>query len=202
MSAPSTVDPRQELADLPNEAVKLAAEILNASRENESSVERSRSAMMARMMQDIPGKKFTIAMADQVLRIERPERAARRMDTLVEEYGLPKYFSWFNRTALSFGNWMAGMLPNAVIPLVKKKVRADSEHVIISAEEHEFDKYLAWRKRERIRVNFNQLGEAVLGDQEGRSASEGQRATVVGAGRRLHLDQTIFDRQPNQPYRI
>ena len=52
------------------------------------------------------------------------------------------------------------------MPQVTKKVRKDSEHVIISAEDQEFSKYLRSRKQQDIRVNFNQLGEAVLGDKE------------------------------------
>ncbi len=162
----SPLDPRDELADLPQRAVELAAEILKASRENESADEKSRSAMMARMMNDPPGKKFTIAMADQVLRMERPGRAARRMSSLIDEYGVPKYFGSLDRMALSLGTKMASWLPKRIMPFVKSKVRKDSAHVIISAEDKEFAAYLAERKKARIRVNFNQLGEAVLGDRE------------------------------------
>ena len=82
-----------DLTTLADQAIDLAAEILNASRDNETSEERKRSAMMARMMRDEPGKKFTIAMADQVLRIRRPARAADRMNRLVKDYGVPAYFS-------------------------------------------------------------------------------------------------------------
>ena len=161
-----TLDSTTELSELPGEAVKLAAQILRASRENETGIDRSRSSLMARMMEDPPGKKFTIAMADQVLRIRRPQRAASRMDGLVEEYGVPRYFSGFDRFSLWLGNLLAGWFPNLVIPFVKRKVRADSAHVIISAEQEEFKKYLAARHGENVRVNFNQLGEAVLGDHE------------------------------------
>ncbi len=95
--------------ELAQRAVELAAEILNSSREKETSEERSRSAMMARMMRDETGKKFTIAMADQVLRIEKPTRAASRMESLIHEYGLPKYFSppirWQCGSAI---NWPTG----------------------------------------------------------------------------------------------
>ncbi len=160
-----TVQPT-DLADLPAAAVDLAAEILKASRANETSEERNRSAMMARMMNDANGKKFTIAMADQVLRMKRPERAARRMDSLIDEFGVPQYFSGLDRIALRVGNAMASLLPGIVMPKVKSKVRQDSEHVIISAEEKEFKKYLAERRKTGIRINFNQLGEAVLGDHE------------------------------------
>ena len=156
----------QDIADLPLKAVDLAAELLRASRKNESSLERARSELMARMMNDEPGKKFTIAMADQVLRMRRPEQAARRMNSLVEEYGIPKYFGNLDRLGLRIGNFLAGVVPRLVMPLVKAKVRKDSAHVIISAEKMAFSKYLAERREEEIRVNFNQLGEAVLGDLE------------------------------------
>ena len=43
-----------ELDQLAQDAVQLAADILSASRANETSEERVRSAMMARMMNDIP----------------------------------------------------------------------------------------------------------------------------------------------------
>ncbi len=155
-----------ELSDLPEKAVKLAAEILQSSRNQETTEERNRSAMMARMMNDANGKKFTIAMADQVLRIHAPQRAAQRMDGLIEEFGLPKYFSGFDRLSLKLGNGLANWLPGLVMPKVKAKVREDSEHVIISAEPREFEKYLQEREKTGVRINFNQLGEAVLGDRE------------------------------------
>ena len=158
--------PELDFQDLAQRSIQLAAEILKESRENESSKERTRSAMMARMMRDEPGKKFTIAMADQVLRIKRPARAADRMDSLVKDYGIPKYFSDMDKTAMRIGNQLADWFPNFVMPQVTKKVRKDSQHVIISAEEKEFEKYLADRKKAKVHVNFNQLGEAVLGDHE------------------------------------
>ena len=162
----SEVDQDYLRNELPLAAVELAGEILNASRENESSEERKRSGLMARMMEDDAGKKFTIAMADQVLRMKKPERSAKRMDSLVDEFGVPQYFGALDRMALGIGNTLASLLPRAVMPFVKSKVRKDSAHVIISAEEEEFSKYLATRKRDAIRVNFNQLGEAVLGNRE------------------------------------
>lgn len=158
--------PIVDLTELSHDAVELAAEILNSSRERETRGERSRSAMMARMMRDTSGKKFTIAIADQVLRISRPSRAAARLNSLLEEYGVPKYFSGFDQLALRFGNAMANWFPQLVMPQITQRVRSDSKHVIISAEEKEFDKFLRQRKDSNVRVNFNQLGEAVLGDHE------------------------------------
>lgn len=157
-----------DLTDLPQHAVQLAAEILRSSRNRESKEERARSGLMARMMQDQPGKKFTIAMADQVLRMHRPARAASRMDGLVEEYGVPKYFGPFDRFGLWAGNFVGQWFPNLILPFVKSKVRKDAAHVIISGEKENFSRYVDERKQDDIRINFNQLGEAVLGDHEAR----------------------------------
>ncbi len=156
----------QEIADLPDKAVRLAADLLRASREYETAQDRSNSAMMARMMKDVPGKKFTIAMVDQVLRMHRPRRAAGRLNDLLIEYGLPRYLGRLNRMLLWTGNQAARIAPQWVMPFVKRKVRSDSSHVIISAEPDKFAQYLQRRKSDKIRTNFNQLGEAVLGDAE------------------------------------
>ena len=91
----SEFSPR-DLVALSEQAASLAAQILSDSRQRESSQERSQSSLMARMMNDIPGKKFTIAMADQVLRIKGPRRAAERLASLVDEYGIPNYFGIFD----------------------------------------------------------------------------------------------------------
>lgn len=155
-----------DISDLPEKAIKMASDLLRASRDHETNKERENSAKMARMMADPPGKKFTIAMADQVLRMHKPRRSANRLRSLLKEYGLPRYLTWFDRTILWFGNVAARLTPGIVMPLIKDRVRVDSAHVIISAEPDKFPDYVASRKNEAIRINFNQLGEAVLGDKE------------------------------------
>ena len=155
-----------DISDLPEKAIRAASDLLRASREHETSRERENSAKMARMMADPAGKKFTIAMADQVLRMQKPRRSAGRLRNLLREYGLPKYLTWLDRTILWFGNNVAQIAPGIVMPLVKDRVRTDSAHVIISAEPDKFPDYISSRQSEDIRINFNQLGEAVLGDKE------------------------------------
>ena len=168
-SAPSTAAPKPVSplpADLPQRAIKLAAEILQASRQRETSLDRKRSAMMARMIDDEAGKKFTIIMTDQVLKMEQPDRAATRLGKLVRQYGLPKFLGWMDRTALWAGSNLAQMLPRILMPQVTRQVKRQSSHVIISAEPEKFTSYVARRRADGFRINFNQLGEAVLGDEE------------------------------------
>lgn len=152
--------------DLPQQAVRLAGELLDASREHEDRTSRAHAAQMARMIEDEAGKKFTISMTDQVLKIENPRKAAERLNSLIQQYGLPQYLSTANRALLWLGNRAADWVPSLVMPQITQQVRGESAHVIISAEPKQFAKYVAQRKADGIRINFNQLGEAVLGDHE------------------------------------
>ncbi len=152
--------------DFPMRAVDLAAELLQRSRARETKADRIRSAQMARMIDDDAGKKFTIVMTDQVLRIEQPDRAAQRLAGLVRRLGLPKFLSVLDRAKLWLGAKLAPIAPGRVMPKINRQVRLQSQHVIISAEPAKFNEYFSERTGQGFRINFNQLGEAVLGDHE------------------------------------
>jgi len=153
-------------ADLPTRAVGLAAELLRASRAFETASEVRRTAQMARMMEDQTGKKFTIVMTDQVLKIIQPRRAAARLDSLIRQYGIPSFLGRGAQTLLWLGNRAAGLAPNWVMPWIHRQVRRESAHVIVSENPRRFQRYVADRKKKGWLINFNQLGEAVLGDRE------------------------------------
>ena len=98
--------------------------------------------------------------------MEQPDRAATRLGKLVRQYGLPKFLGWMERTALWAGSSLAQLAPRLVMPQVTSQVKRQSNHVIISAEPEKFTGYVARRRADGFRINFNQLGEAVLGDEE------------------------------------
>lgn len=157
---------RPEFDIVAQEAIALAADILRASTARETAADKANLAKVAGLIEDRDGKELTVAMADQVLRIKNPRRSANHLKSLVKEYGLPKYFSPIDRGLLQLGVWAAQIAPRLVMPLIRKRIQADSSHVIISAEKEPFARYLAQRKRDGIRINLNQLGEAVLGETE------------------------------------
>ena len=168
MNAPTSyADPAiKSTTDLPLRAVAMAAELLQSSRKHETAAEQGRTAQMARMMQDEPGKKFTIVMTDQVLKIADPRQAAARLDSIIRRYGLPTYLNRFQRLLLWVGNEVAKVAPQVVMPQINQQVRRESAHVIVSEDPRKFSAYVAQRREKQWRINFNQLGEAVLGDHE------------------------------------
>jgi RHH-type proline utilization regulon transcriptional repressor/proline dehydrogenase/delta 1-pyrroline-5-carboxylate dehydrogenase len=152
--------------DLADRAVELAEILLREARAQQMPEERARAAKLARMMEDPHGKELTIALADQAFRSRRPERIADQLAYLLERYGVPQYMDWWERVALLLGGAMAHYLPSLVVPPIVARLRHETQSVILPGEESELTRYLTERRRDGMRLNLNQLGEAILGEGE------------------------------------
>ncbi|MFD0894491.1 proline dehydrogenase family protein [Luteolibacter ambystomatis] len=159
---------KQKIDDkaLATEAVELAADLLDSARNEQRISERRQAAQMARMMVDPAGKAFTLAMADQVFRPPTHSRSAAQFRHLVEGYGVPHYLSMPERVAMKAGATFSAVAPDIVMPAVTSAMRSQSASVILPAEDDKLKPLLARRKQAGMRMNLNQLGEAILGEGE------------------------------------
>jgi RHH-type proline utilization regulon transcriptional repressor/proline dehydrogenase/delta 1-pyrroline-5-carboxylate dehydrogenase len=153
-------------ADLAERAVELAEALLREARTGQTPDERAQARKLADMMADPAGKELTIALADQAFRSARPARIADQLAYLLERYGVPRYVDWWERAALVLGAAMAHYLPSLVVPPIAGRLRHETQSVILPGEEEDLRRYLAERRRAGIRLNLNQLGEAILGEAE------------------------------------
>jgi RHH-type proline utilization regulon transcriptional repressor/proline dehydrogenase/delta 1-pyrroline-5-carboxylate dehydrogenase len=163
MSRPSTASTRQERA---RRAVDLAEQLLREARAQQTDDEIAQARRLARMMEDPDGKLLTIALTDQAFRSRRPERIADQLSYLLERYGVPHFMEWWERAALMLGGVMAHYLPSLVVPPIVARLRHETESLILPGEEDELERYLAARRAAGMRLNLNQLGEAILGEAE------------------------------------
>ena len=163
MSIPSAELPPTELA---HEAVALAEKLLIRARDEQSSAEKEQSERLARLMNDPLGKELTIAMVDQAFRSHQPARIADQISHLLDEYGTPQYMDWWERTALTVGGVMGHYLPAVVVPPIIARLRQETRTVILPGEEGDLRRYLQKRRAGGVRLNLNQLGEAILGEEE------------------------------------
>ena len=147
-------------------AVELAEALLRDARAQQTGEEHARAAKLARMMTDPHGKELTIALADQAFRSHRPERIADQLAYLLDRYGVPQYMDWWERVALLLGGAMAHYLPSLVVPPIVARLRHETQNVILPGEEDDLKRYLEERRRDGMRLNLNQLGEAILGEAE------------------------------------
>ena len=118
------------------------------------------------MMEDPRGKELTIALTDQAFRSRRPERIADQLAFLLDRYGAPRFMEWWERVGLILGGVMGHYLPSLVVPPILARLRQETESFILPAEEDALRHYLAERRAAGTRLNLNQLGEAILGEEE------------------------------------
>jgi RHH-type proline utilization regulon transcriptional repressor/proline dehydrogenase/delta 1-pyrroline-5-carboxylate dehydrogenase len=147
-------------------AVELAEALLREARAQQTPEERAQARKLARMMADPHGKELTIALADQAFRSRRPERIADQLAHLLERYGVPRYMDWWERVALQLGGAMAHYLPSLVVPPIVSRLRHETQNVILPGEDEDLRRYIEERRRAGLRLNLNQLGEAILGEGE------------------------------------
>ena len=147
-------------------AAELAEALLREARAGQTAEERARAERLARLMEDPRGKELTIALTDQCFRSRRPERIADQLHYLLERYGAPRFMEWWERIGLTLGAVMGHYLPSLVVPPIVARLRHETESLILPGEDADLRRYLAERRADGIRLNLNQLGEAILGEEE------------------------------------
>ena len=147
-------------------AVELAETLLREARAGQTSEERARAERLARLMEDPRGKELTIALTDQCFRSRRAERIADQLHYLLERYGAPRFMEWWERIGLTLGALVGQYLPSLIVPPIVARLRQETEALILPGEDADLRRYLAERRADGIRLNLNQLGEAILGEEE------------------------------------
>jgi RHH-type proline utilization regulon transcriptional repressor/proline dehydrogenase/delta 1-pyrroline-5-carboxylate dehydrogenase len=147
-------------------AVALAETLLRSAKTQQTAQEYHQAQRIARMMGDPHGKELTIALADQAFRSHQPARIADQLHYLLEKYGAPRFMDWWERAALTLGGLLGHYVPSLVVPPVVARLRQETRTLILPGEEEELRDYLQARRASGTRLNLNQLGEAILGEDE------------------------------------
>ena len=155
-----------EVSRLVPQATSLAAELLHNAAKIESKAEKDRSLELARLMRDPRGRLLTFAMSDQVFRSDDAARTADQLSLLIQKYGIPHYLSSWERGAMWLSGKLGPVAPEWIVPAVMEHLRRKTSTVILSAEEEALREHLRTRKEQGIDLNLNQLGEAILGEEE------------------------------------
>jgi RHH-type proline utilization regulon transcriptional repressor/proline dehydrogenase/delta 1-pyrroline-5-carboxylate dehydrogenase len=128
---------------------------------------------LAGVLRDPLGLDFTLGFVDRVVRPEDLRVAGRNLETLSRS--VPRFLPWYLRFAITFGGGFAPLLPWPIVPIARRALRSMVAHLVIDATPARLDKTLHRLRRQRIRLNMNLLGEAVLGDEESDRRLRGTR---------------------------
>jgi RHH-type transcriptional regulator, proline utilization regulon repressor / proline dehydrogenase / delta 1-pyrroline-5-carboxylate dehydrogenase len=166
-------------AALADKAAALAEELLRRALESVQPQELKKSRQMAGLIADSAAKGLSMAMTDRLIRTSNASRAAAAWRSILSRFGFPRGFSFRDRLLLRAGAAASRFSPEAVMNAVRNRLRKDSSGVILPAEDGPLTEYLARRRADGMRTNVNQLGEAVLGEDEARRRLESVRALLA-----------------------
>ncbi|HUF97988.1 MAG TPA: bifunctional proline dehydrogenase/L-glutamate gamma-semialdehyde dehydrogenase [Ilumatobacter sp.] len=164
-SNPPAWGPADEAAAVA-QAIALAERLLVESLADATAAESRQLARLGRLIKDPAGRELVQVLTDEVLRINGHRRAAQRFSDLVRSVGVPSSIGWLDATMLRIGARMAPFLPRLVMPLVIRRIRAETRGVVLPSEPDEFAAHAALRRSQSVRLNVNVLGEAILSNHE------------------------------------
>lgn len=148
------------------EAITLTELMLEEAAQTISSSEKKRQQQLARMVNDPTGKVLVTRMTDQCFRSKNNWRVADQICSLLNTYGIPRFFGTLRKMQLALFSSLGATLGQYLVPLVRKVVRQETSTVILPGESEPLSRHIALRKQQGIRVNINHLGEAILGEEE------------------------------------
>lgn len=105
-------------------------------------------------------------LIDQSFRSNDASRVADQVNSLIEKYGVPDFFSRVEKLLLQMFLGLGRHFPDIAVPKMIDKMRQNSSRAIVPGEPDPLHTYLNKRREQDVRVNINHLGEAVLGEEE------------------------------------
>ncbi len=161
-------EPNSALATEVQQAIYVARQLQERATTLQTSAERRQQAELDRMMQHPSDKATLMQLTDQAFRSKAWARSADQLVHVLDAQGVPRFFSPLDRAMLRGFQSFGGYLPGVSMPLVKEKMRHETANVVLPAEEELLHDHLVARRDEGLRMNVNELGEALLGEQEAR----------------------------------
>lgn len=178
--ADRTVSHREASVD---DAVALARRLMVAGEAELTRGERRRRDRLGRLIADPDGRELLFALTDQVLRIEDDRGATRRFSSIVRQHP-SNALGPIDRLLLRVGATVASWLPRMVMPLVTRRIVAETRGVVLPADDPAFARHVRNRAEQGVRLNVNPLGEAILSDAE----ADARLAMVLARIERADVD--------------
>ncbi|MEN8944066.1 MAG: hypothetical protein ABF307_02120, partial [Candidatus Nanopelagicales bacterium] len=175
MTSVSDMPHDDELIDL---AYTRALALLEASLADTSRKEAASATRLSTLLADDQGRDLLLDLTDQVLRIRKAKRSARRLHDLTAE-GVPVSLGGFDRFGLATLGKIAPLIPRITEKAVSWRISKDTASVILPSEDPAFSKYVKNRKSDGFNLNINVLGEAILGDDEATKRTESVRNQIL-----------------------
>lgn len=155
-----------------SEVLEWAKEFLKKAENELTPEEVKEQKKFASLIQTPSNKTVLSKMLDESSQIRDKGLVVKRMKELINEYGIPDFFNSFDRFQLKLFMNFGFLAPGIAVPLFNKRLREETNKIIIAEERPALTGHLTGRWNSRIGQNVNLLGEVVLGDGEARNRYE------------------------------
>ena len=132
---------------------------------------------LAALLRDPDGLDFTVAFVDRVVRPEDARVAATSLRELAARP--PRFLSWHLRLGLCVAGALGRVAPRADMFVVRAALRSMVGHLLIDATDGRLGRAVGRVRSPGTRLNFNLLGEAVLGEREAGRRLDGARRLLM-----------------------
>lgn len=170
-----------ELAD---ETIELARQLLVAGLADETRGERRRRGRLGTLLEDPNGRELILALTDEVMRIDDRCVQAQRFADTVSRYPTGAIGA-LDGLMLRVGAQVASRLPRLVMPLVVRRIKAETRGIVLPAADPALAGHIRRRASDGFGLNINPLGEAILSDAE----ADARLDTLV---RTIHRDDVDY----------
>lgn len=148
------------------EILKWATELQEQCEAGITPAEKKEQQKYATLIQNPNDKIFLSKLLDESSQIRDQKKLAMRIKLLIDRYGVPEFFNTGDSFLLNAYKWVGYRFDFVAVPIFKKRLRLDTEAVIIHEERPILTAHLKLRAQQNIGQNVNLLGEVVLGDGE------------------------------------
>ncbi len=159
---------RQKEEEIIQKAVETARKWQNRANELITSEEKGIQEQMVRLLTHPKDKVVLTKLIDQSFRSGDNRRVADQVNAILKAHGVPDFFSRVEKLLVQMFLGVGRHIPSLSVPKMIEKMRQDSSRAIIAGEAEVLHAHLRKRHKERVRMNINHLGEAVLGEDEAR----------------------------------
>ncbi len=147
-------------------AERIAYDLVTMAQARTEAKDRARARMLSRLMRDPDGQALTTALTDRLYRSNNAARTVDEVAHLIARFGLPQYMQPLERAGLCGVPPLSRIAPTLLARAIASRVRSEARAVLLPADTVSLDRHVAARHAEAVRINVNQLGEALLGETE------------------------------------
>jgi RHH-type proline utilization regulon transcriptional repressor/proline dehydrogenase/delta 1-pyrroline-5-carboxylate dehydrogenase len=145
-------------------ALELAEHLFALADASLDRAERARRRRLSRLLADPRGQLLSVLLTDRVARDKSLTHAVPQLEYLISQLGVPSFLSSFERLQLRLGARVGALVPRLTGKLIAEHIRSEVKGLVLPLQGEALASFLEQRRSEGVRVNVNQLGEEVLGE--------------------------------------